>query len=201
MRVPNFSRLLFFLLVPQDCRICYASRITNVLHCSFTLCYHVDAYSKLSCKNWVMKDQSLLPMPANLRSPRASSGLSSFQLVEPDGLSPPEPHGITALTVNIPASKMSSSSGEAKRPPARWWTPEFIFYYLVACVVIPWMVWVPVSLSSRAFLSPPRSRQNQCTGRFFLQLHTPTTYFSARGCLQAGSSAVMWCVLPCIIGL
>lgn len=59
---------------------------------------------------------------------------------------------VTALTVDIPdASKTRPTS--AQRPPPLWRTPEFFFYYLVAAVVIPFMVWVPISLSSRAFIA------------------------------------------------
>ncbi|KAJ3483605.1 hypothetical protein NLI96_g6202 [Meripilus lineatus] len=55
------------------------------------------------------------------------------------------PRGITRLTVDIPSSR--SSKPLVTHPP-RWGTPEFLFYGLIFCVVVPIMVWVPVQLSS-----------------------------------------------------
>ena len=59
---------------------------------------------------------------------------------------PPMARGITSLTIDIPAS---SRIANGPRPPPRWKTPEFIFYYVVALFVLPLMAWVPISLSSR----------------------------------------------------
>lgn len=55
--------------------------------------------------------------------------------------------GITALTVDIPSSNRGPRSEET-RPPSRWKTPEFAFYYVVFLTVVPIMIWVPVDLSS-----------------------------------------------------
>lgn len=54
--------------------------------------------------------------------------------------------GLISLTVEIPSTRRPTSE---KRPPPRWGTLEFKLYYVIACVVIPIMIWVPVSLSSR----------------------------------------------------
>lgn len=62
---------------------------------------------------------------------------------------------ITDLTVDIPSSHTAPphTKGErngVERAPSRWRTKEFMVYYVVFAVVVPWMVWVPVRLSSRA---------------------------------------------------
>lgn len=54
--------------------------------------------------------------------------------------------GLTGLTVDIPSS--TSKRPDEKRPAARWSSLEFKVYYALACIVIPIMVWIPVSLSS-----------------------------------------------------
>jgi hypothetical protein len=61
---------------------------------------------------------------------------------------------VTDLTVNIPSSVRhplsSASTANGKQPaPSRWGTLEFKVYYVVFLVVVPIMVWIPVSLSSR----------------------------------------------------
>ncbi len=68
--------------------------------------------------------------------------------------SPVEPHrkGVLRLTVNVPLPPSSQQAVQA-RPPARWRTPEFIFYGLAFIVAIPVMVWKPVDLSSGVFWS------------------------------------------------
>lgn len=40
-------------------------------------------------------------------------------------------------------------SGETKPSPQRWYSLEFMVYYLCAMIAIPLMVWIPVSLSQR----------------------------------------------------
>ncbi|KZT40000.1 MBOAT-domain-containing protein [Sistotremastrum suecicum HHB10207 ss-3] len=54
--------------------------------------------------------------------------------------------GITALTVETPTSTRFARI-DPTRPPARWKTPEFILYGIIFVVVVPIMVWVPVTLS------------------------------------------------------
>ena len=58
---------------------------------------------------------------------------------------------VTDLTVNIPSSLLNTSASTSERRPApsRWGTLEFKIYYLVFMVVVPIMIWIPVSLSSR----------------------------------------------------
>lgn len=93
-----------------------------------------------------MPEALVLDMPTDLHStaPRASS----FEL-EGDIRNKENPRGLTALTVDIPGANKAQRN-DTPRPLPLWRTPEFLFYYLVAVVVIPLMVWVPVSLSSRA---------------------------------------------------
>lgn len=93
-----------------------------------------------------MPEAVVLDMPTDLRS--------TIPLVPPFGLEEEvgkekNHRGFTTLTVDIPdASKVQRT--DAPRPRPLWRTPEFLFYYLVAAVIIPLMVWVPMNLSSRA---------------------------------------------------
>ncbi|KAG8212850.1 MBOAT, membrane-bound O-acyltransferase family-domain-containing protein [Butyriboletus roseoflavus] len=91
-----------------------------------------------------MPDAVVLDMPTDLRSTNAR--VSPYGLEENVGMEKNH-RGFTALTVDIPdTSKVQRT--DAPRPPPLWRTPEFIFYYLVAAVAIPLMVWVPTNLSS-----------------------------------------------------
>ena len=72
---------------------------------------------------------------------------------------PSTPHGgfkVTDLTVNIPSSLLNTSASTSERRPApsRWGTLEFKIYYLVFMIVVPIMIWIPVSLSSRRSFHP-----------------------------------------------
>ncbi|KAF9007390.1 glycerol transporter [Cyathus striatus] len=61
--------------------------------------------------------------------------------------SPRQRFRITDLTVEIPSgTRLPTSSSEST--PARWNTFEFKVYYFVAAVIIPMMVWIPVTLSN-----------------------------------------------------
>ncbi|KAF9459023.1 MBOAT, membrane-bound O-acyltransferase family-domain-containing protein [Collybia nuda] len=51
------------------------------------------------------------------------------------------------LTVSIPSKNSKAPLDEAKSPE-RWRTLEFRVYMVVACVVLPIMAWIPISLSS-----------------------------------------------------
>lgn len=100
-----------------------------------------------------MPEAVVLDMPTDLRS--TSTRVFPFELEE-DIRNKKIHRGLTAVTVEIPdASKIQRI--DTPRPPPLWRTPEFFFYYLVAAVVIPVMVWVPINLSSRALLSSYRT--------------------------------------------
>ncbi|KAG1737067.1 MBOAT, membrane-bound O-acyltransferase family-domain-containing protein [Suillus paluster] len=86
-----------------------------------------------------MPKDVVINMPTDMRS--QGGDFSKFDL----DYVPPKPGGITLLTVNIPTSTRIQNE---QRPPPRWKTPEFVFYYVVALFVIPLMVWVPIYLSS-----------------------------------------------------
>ena len=46
---------------------------------------------------------------------------------------PPKPRGVLRLTVDVPFSTRPERDAPA-RPPARWRTPEYLFYFFVlAC--------------------------------------------------------------------
>lgn len=87
----------------------------------------------------------VLDMPTDLRS--ASARILPFEFQEDTDNK--NRQGITALTIDIPHSSKIERN-DAPRPPPLWRTPEFLFYYLVAAVVVPFMAWVPINLSSRA---------------------------------------------------
>ncbi|TFK61685.1 MBOAT-domain-containing protein [Pluteus cervinus] len=53
--------------------------------------------------------------------------------------------GLVDLTVHIPST---STPHGGQRPPPRWRTLEFKVYFTIAAIVIPIMIWIPVSLSS-----------------------------------------------------
>lgn len=92
-----------------------------------------------------MPEAVVLDMPTDLRSTGAH--ISPFELAEDIGSK--NYRGITELTVDIPDARKAQQS-DILRPSSLWRTPEFFFYYLVAAAVIPFMVWVPINLSSRA---------------------------------------------------
>lgn len=57
--------------------------------------------------------------------------------------------GIIRLTVDVPSAR--HASGEPR--PSRWRTPEFFLYYAIFVTAVPWMIYVPVQLSSSAYYS------------------------------------------------
>ncbi|KAG6915954.1 hypothetical protein DXG01_009176 [Tephrocybe rancida] len=54
---------------------------------------------------------------------------------------------LTDLTVDIPESHRVPKNAPETKPKARWKAFEFRIYTAVACVMIPVMAWVPISLS------------------------------------------------------
>lgn len=58
----------------------------------------------------------------------------------------PRRGGIVRLTVDVPSAR--HTPGEPR--PSRWRTPEFFLYYAVFVTAAPWMIYVPVQLSSSA---------------------------------------------------
>ena len=55
--------------------------------------------------------------------------------------------GVTTLTLQTPTSTAVGKAPSTK--PSRWRTTEFLVYGVIAVVVIPYMVYVPISLSQR----------------------------------------------------
>lgn len=88
-----------------------------------------------------MPEDIVIDMPTDLHS----TGVHKFEL-ESDTLA--RSRGIAALTVRIPHSRRSRQ-GDAPSLHPRWKTPEFLFYFAVVAVVLPYMAWVPIRLSSR----------------------------------------------------
>ncbi|KAL0578918.1 glycerol transporter [Marasmius crinis-equi] len=52
------------------------------------------------------------------------------------------------LTVDIPSSSRTTSVPTQTKNTSRWRSLEFKFYYAVAAVVLPIMIWIPISVSS-----------------------------------------------------
>lgn len=86
-------------------------------------------------------------MPTDLR--QTTRPAHTFDVDSP---APRQRKGITRFTVDIPSSQVDPSHSRAPRPPPRWRTPEFIFYAVMFALVVPLLVWVPISLSQRMFL-------------------------------------------------
>ncbi|KAF8626599.1 hypothetical protein AX17_006517 [Amanita inopinata Kibby_2008] len=78
---------------------------------------------------------------------------------------------IIKLTVDIPSSVRRTSGGTSAPSPApappRWSTFEFKVYYLVFLLVIPVMVWIPVSLSLPSHPNYPFYRSRLSPGWLF----------------------------------
>jgi hypothetical protein len=55
--------------------------------------------------------------------------------------------GIAALTLQTPASTAAGKPPSTK--PSRWRTTEFLVYGVIAAVVIPYMVYIPITLGQR----------------------------------------------------
>lgn len=55
--------------------------------------------------------------------------------------------GITRLTVDVPSARRTP--GETR--PSRWRTPEFFVYYAIFITAVPWMIYLPMQLSSSAY--------------------------------------------------
>lgn len=49
------------------------------------------------------------------------------------------------------ASKDASSKAQARAQPPKWKTPEFYLYYLVFLLAVPYMFWVPYTVSKRQY--------------------------------------------------
>ena len=62
----------------------------------------------------------------------------------------PERRGVLHLTVETPIT--STFPRTANLRPARWKTPEYIFYGIYVSIFLPWMAWKPINLSRRRFI-------------------------------------------------
>ncbi|EKM77954.1 hypothetical protein AGABI1DRAFT_121631 [Agaricus bisporus var. burnettii JB137-S8] len=76
---------------------------------------------------------------------------------------------LTDVTVNIPSSKRrplvsEGTTSEENLASSRWSTIEFKIYYAVALIIIPVMVWIPVSLSSSSHPNFPFYRSKLSDG-------------------------------------
>jgi hypothetical protein len=90
-----------------------------------------------------MSGELVLDMPSDI-SPRSTFELGSHS----DSLSLSHRSRIINLTVDIPSSHHPQHP-ESHIPKPRWWTLEFMVYYVVFLIAVPVMIWIPVRLSSR----------------------------------------------------
>jgi hypothetical protein len=87
-----------------------------------------------------------MPVSSRANMPTDLRALSPLERNQPE-LPAAVRHGVTRLTVDVPAQHRGSEEPKA----SRWKTPEFLFYYIVFVLVLPWMIWVPISLSKGAW--------------------------------------------------
>ncbi|KDQ59021.1 hypothetical protein JAAARDRAFT_33744 [Jaapia argillacea MUCL 33604] len=119
------------------------------------------------------------------------SDLNAVSPFELDSPSPRKPHGIISMTIEIPSSSRAARSPET-RPPARWKTPEFAFYELAFLIVVPIMIWIPISLSSESHPNYPLFSHRLSSGWLFGRRvdNSDTQYRSFRNNIPALSLLV-----------
>lgn len=105
-----------------------------------------------------MHGDTILQMPTDLRPPT-----SSFELVH-EGTR--KRRGLTRLTVDIPSSYKPQVENEP-HPLPRWRTPEFIAYIIIVCIVVPIMIWIPISLSHPSHTNYPLYQRRLSKGWLF----------------------------------
>ncbi|KAF5393368.1 hypothetical protein D9757_000507 [Collybiopsis confluens] len=77
-------------------------------------------------------------------------------------------YSITDLTVEIPSTTRSTSiPNENSRKQSRWGTLEFKFYYAVVLLVVPLMIWIPVSSSDASQLNYAKYHSRLSQGWIF----------------------------------
>ncbi|KAJ3854031.1 MBOAT, membrane-bound O-acyltransferase family-domain-containing protein [Lentinula lateritia] len=75
---------------------------------------------------------------------------------------------ITDLTVKIPSSSRGTSiPNESNRKPSRWGTVEFKFYYVILCLALPLMIWIPITLSDPSHPNYPQYQYKLWQGWLF----------------------------------
>jgi protein-cysteine N-palmitoyltransferase HHAT len=55
----------------------------------------------------------------------------------------------------------SDAKGQGRTQPPKWRTPEFYLYYVVFAIAVPYMFWVPYSVSRRTLYSTNAVFSNQ----------------------------------------
>lgn len=129
--------------------------------------------------------------------PRTSSDLaphSQFQLESPSS----ERMRLVDLTVHIPSSSHSQPSSDEQKQPSRWSSFEFRLYIILACIMLPIMAWIPISLSSCAL---EQSRFSLRVSIILLQPRTVIILIFAQDCLRVGCLVVRWYVRPLVFSL
>jgi hypothetical protein len=86
--------------------------------------------------------------------------------------------GIIRLTVDVPSAR--HTPGEPR--PSRWRTPEFFLYYAIFVTAAPWMIYVPVQLSSSAYYFAvfPRACRPYSIPILFSETHPNYTLYRHR---------------------
>jgi hypothetical protein len=97
---------------------------------------------------------------------------------ETDSHTSPRRGGIIRLTVDVPSAR--HTPGEPR--PSRWRTPEFFLYYAIFVTAAPWMIYVPVQLSSSAYYFAvfPRACRPYSIPILFSETHPNYTLYRHR---------------------
>lgn len=158
----------------------YRHRLQWCTSCSRGVALAVDAYNQAvtvakvrhARRVWIRRFlPSMPPCHVQVKSRSSAQLLNSLQSETPMQLPLTSPgltsmsttdrrKGVAQLTVHIP-------DAAARTPPptsrSRWSTLEFRLYALAFAVVVPLMVWVPISLSSGQSLSSSLRREPSFT--------------------------------------
>ena len=76
-----------------------------------------------------------------------SRAVETLESLLEDSRVEPKRTGALRFTVDVPLAPPPKINVDA-RPSARWRTPEFLFYGIMFILVVPWMIWKPIDLSS-----------------------------------------------------
>jgi len=96
----------------------------------------------------------------------------------------PTASSTTLVNLTVTTSVVEDVSRQGRtlgRTHPRWRTPEFYIYYLAVILVIPLMIWIPISVSSGGFEQHIKS-----SIAYLLQNHTQTTHILQVNCRRAG---------------
>lgn len=121
----------------------------NALRLTSTACHTPAYFAPITLLLTLpMSGDVVINMPSEPRRPVTAFDLDPS--TPSDASRKRQRRGIVQLTVDVPSSYRPATNAEEIKSRPRWLTLEFLLYYMVAVVVIPLMVWVPMRLSTRA---------------------------------------------------